>query len=64
MAGLAESCSHAGINIGGKTKPGAMALLRHFPKSYINRTPLRLKELCPICLAEAFSPGLPRESYL
>lgn len=64
MAGLAEFCSYAGNNMGGNTELGAMAVFQHFPKTYINRTPLRLKVLCLICLAEAFAPGLPGESCL
>lgn len=64
MAGLAEFCSYAGIDIGGKTQPKAMAVFQHFPKTYINRMPLRVEELCPLCLAEAFTPGLPGKSYL
>lgn len=64
MADLAAFCSYAGTNIGGKTQPRAMAVFQHFPKTCIRRMPLRLEELCPMCLAEAFTPGLPGESYL
>lgn len=64
MAGLGESCSYAEINIDGKTKPEAMTVFRGFPKTYINRMPLKLKERCLVCLAEAFTPSLPNESYL
>lgn len=43
MARLGEFCSYAEINIDGKTKPEPMTAFQRFPKTYINRTPLKLK---------------------
>lgn len=64
MVGLAELCSYVGIDIGGKTQLRAMAASRHFPKTCINRVPLRLEQLCAIRLEQAFTPGPPGESHL